>query len=169
MTAAEEKQPSDEQVPLFLHYLAEILRGVAPMPPEVMVRLGQALKVVLADLHCQPAEEPPNFYRMAILLSQDPRPTIGELSEALSLPISTVSRIVSQLEERGYAERLPDSADGRVVRVALTDAARELYETVGIRAARNARGVLGCLTPEERTILLTLMAKLASNVNQETR
>ena len=46
---------------------------------------------------------------------------------------------------------------------------RELYETVGCRAARNAQGVLGCLTPEERTILLTLMAKLASNVNLETR
>lgn len=167
MTAARERQPSDDQIKLFLHYLAEILRGIAPMPPEVMVRLGQALKDVMGDLHCQPAAEPPNFYRMAVLLSQEPRPTIGELSEALSLPISTASRIVSQLEERGYAERLPDAEDGRVVRVALTGSARELYETVGIRAARNAEGVLGCLTGEERTILLTLLAKLASNVNRD--
>ena len=169
MKAGAEPQPPAGQETLFLHYLAEILRGIAPMPPEVMVRLGQALKMVMSDLHTQPADEPPNLYRMAVLLSQEPRLTIGELSEALSLPISTVSRVVSQLEERGYAERLPDAADGRVVRVALTDAARELYETVGCRAARNAQGVLGCLTPEERTILLTLMAKLASNVNLGTR
>ncbi len=50
----------------------------------------------------------------------------------------------------------------------MTDIARELYETVGSRAARNAEGVLGCLTAEERTILLTLMAKLASNVNRDS-
>lgn len=169
MTAAREKRPPDDHVHLFLHYLAEILRGIAPMPPEVMLRLGQALKDVMGDLHCQPSAEPPNFYRMAVRLSQEPSPTIGELGESLSLPVSTVSRIVSQLEERGYARRLPDTADGRVVRVAMTDFARELYETASSRAARNAQGVLGCLTPEERTILLTLMAKLASNVNQGTR
>lgn len=168
-TAARGQSASTEEVARFLHFFAEILRGIAPMPPEVMVRLGQALKDVMADLHIPPADEPPNFYRMAILLTQEPRPTMGELGEALSLPLSTVSRIVSQLEERGYAERLPDAADGRVVRVALTDAARDLYETVGSRAACNAEGVLRCLTAEERAILLTLLAKLASNVNRENR
>ena len=159
--------PPADQSTQFLHYLAEILRGIAPMPPEVMVRLGQALKDVMTDLHCQPSAEPPNFYRMAILLSREPKPTIGELSESLSLPVSTVSRIVSQLEERGYARRLPDAADGRVVRVAMTDAARDLYDTACGRAAQNAERVLGCLTSEERAILLTLMAKLASNLEHE--
>lgn len=157
----------DDRAIEFLHYLAEILRGIAPMPPEVMVRLGQALKDVTGELHCQPSAEPHNFYRMAILLSQEPSRTIGELGESLSLPVSTVSRIVSQMEERGYARRLTDPADGRVVRVAMTDAARELYETVGSRAARNAEGVLACLTREEQTILLTLLAKLAANVDRE--
>lgn len=137
------------------------------MPPEVMLRLGQALKDVMGDLQCQPSAEPPNFYRMAVRLNQEPSPTIGELSEFLSLPVSTVSRVVSQLEERGYAQRLPDAADGRVVRVAMTDFARELYETASGRAARNAERVLGCLTTEERGILLTLMAKLASNLDRE--
>jgi DNA-binding MarR family transcriptional regulator len=169
MTAAREYRPSDDHATRFLHYLAEILRGIAPMPPEVMVRLGHALKDVMTDLHCQPAAEPPNFYRMAVLLSQEPRPTIGELSDSLSLPVSTVSRIVSQLEERGYAQRLPDPTDGRVVRVAMTDSARELYEMATSRAARNAESVLACLTLEERTILLTLMAKLAANLDRETR
>ncbi len=164
----EEPHRPDDQAPLFLQCLAEVLRGIAPMPPEVMVRLGQALKDIMADPHTQPAAEPPNFYRMAILLTQDPRPTMGELSEYLSLPVSTVSRLVSQLEERGYVERLPDPADGRVVRVAMTNGATELYEAFGSRAARNAQKVLGCLTPEERTILLILLVKLASNLDQET-
>ncbi len=159
--------PPADQATLFLQYLAEILRGIAPMPPEVMLRLGQALKDVMVDLHTQPASDPPNFYRMAILLSQEPRPTIGELSESLSLPVSTVSRIVSQLEERGWARRRPDPADGRMVRVAMTDAARDLYETASARATSNAQGVMACLTPEERAILLTLMAKLAGNLNRE--
>lgn len=139
------------------------------MPPEVMLRLGQALKDVMADLHTQPSADPPNFYRMAILLSQEPRPTIGELSESLSLPVSTVSRIVSQLEERGWARRRPDPADGRVVRVAMTEAARDLYETASARATRNAQSVIACLTREETAILLTLMAKVAGNLSQEAR
>ncbi len=166
MTAGRGQPPATDQATLFIQYVAEILRGITPMPPEVMVRLGQAVKDVLVDLPCQPAAERPNLYRMALLLAREPNPTIGELSESLSLPVSTVSRIVSQLEERGHARRLPDPADGRVVRVAMTDAARELYETASARAASNAVKVLGCLTPEERTILLTLLDKLASNVNR---
>ena len=168
MTAGGKQQPSTDQVAQFLRYLAEILSNITPMPPDVMARLGSDLKRTCPDPGSDHVAEPPVFYRMAGMLSEDLKPTMGELSEALSLPLSTVSRMVSQLEERGYAKRLPDSSDGRVVRVALTDVAKELYETVSSHAARNAQSVLGCLTPEEKTILLTLLAKVACNLNKDT-
>ena len=46
---------------------------------------------------------------------------MGELSNALSLPFSTATRMVDYLVARGYIQRLSDTTDRRVVRVALTD------------------------------------------------
>jgi DNA-binding MarR family transcriptional regulator len=169
MTAGGEQQPSTDQGTQFLRYLAEILPNITPMPPEVMARLGSDLKDIHPNLGSHPVAEPPVFYRMAGMLCGDHKPTMGDLSGSLSLPLSTVSRMVSLLEEHGYAKRLPDAADGRVVRVTLTDVGRQLYEAVSSHAARNAQKVLVCLTPEEQIIFLTLLAKVASNLNRDIR
>jgi DNA-binding MarR family transcriptional regulator len=93
---------------------------------------------------------------------------MGELSKSLSLPLSTVSRIVSMLEEHGFAKRHPDSEDGRVVRVGLTDTGRQIYEAMLSHGASNARRVLDCLTVEEQMILLTLLGKVATNLRKDT-
>ena len=168
MTAAREKQPSTDQVDRFLLYLVEVLTGIIPVPPEVMVRLGSDLADIPPNFSPHAAAEPPALYRILGMLCEDQKPTMGELSGALSLPLSTVSRMVGRLEERGYAERLPDAADGRVVRVALTDSGRHLYETTVANAARNAHRILGCLTPEELTIFLTLLAKVVHSLKKDT-
>ena len=91
---------------------------------------------------------------------------MGELSEALSLPLSTVSRIVSMFEEKGYVERQSDAEDGRVVRVALTDAGHQIYEAMQSHAVHTAQSILDDLTPEEQIILLTLLGKVASNLKK---
>jgi DNA-binding MarR family transcriptional regulator len=169
MTAGGEQQPSTDQVAQFLRYLAEILPNITPMPPEMMAHLGGHLNPIHPKLSSHLVAEPPVFYRMAGMLCRDTKPTMGELSGALSLPLSTVSRMVSLLEEHGYAQRLPDPADGRVVRVALTNVGRQLHEAIESHAARSAQSILGCLTPEEQIILLTLLAKVASNLNRDTR
>lgn len=93
---------------------------------------------------------------------------MGELSKGLSLPLSTVSRIISTLEEQGFAKRLPDAEDGRVVRVELTDKGRQIYEAMQSHALRSAQSILDCLTVEEQIILLTLLGKVASNLKKET-
>lgn len=112
--------------------------------------------------------EPPTIYRMASMLYGDPKPTMGELSKALSLPLSTVSRIVSMLEQQRFAKRLPDAEDGRVVRVELTDAGRRIYEAMVTHGVHNAQSILDCLTVEEQLILLTLLGKVASNLKKNS-
>ena len=47
--------------------------------------------------------------------------TISELTRELQLGHSTVSGIVDRLQARGIVQRLPDPADRRYTRVALTD------------------------------------------------
>jgi DNA-binding MarR family transcriptional regulator len=168
MTAGGEHQPSADNTVQFLRYLEEIVALIVSMPPE----LTEHLRRLLADRrHSKEpsllAFEPPILNRMATILYGDTKPTMGELSRALSRPLSTVSRIISMLEEYGYVQRLPDSDDGRVVRVALTDVGRQLYEAMRSHEARSAQIILDCLTVEERIILLTLLGKVAANLNRE--
>lgn len=59
--------------------------------------------------------------------------TMGKIGEHLYLEVSTVTRVVDQLANAGYVERVPDPDDRRVVRAKLTHAGIEMVN--GIRAA----------------------------------
>jgi DNA-binding MarR family transcriptional regulator len=148
--------------------LTEIMPKVISMPPDLRAHLMAQLGGVHPRFSPHLIAEPPTIHRIASMLHGDPKPTMGELSKALSLPLSTVSRIVSMMEEQGFAKRLPDAEDGRVVRVDLTDAGRQIHEAMQSHAVRSAQSILDCLTVEEQIILLTLLGKVASNLKKGT-
>jgi DNA-binding MarR family transcriptional regulator len=54
--------------------------------------------------------------------------TMNELSKGVNLEISTMTRMVDQLVEKGLVQRETDAKDRRVVRVALTEAGRTLHD-----------------------------------------
>jgi len=166
MSADTEQQASAERVDRFLQHLMEIMPKLASMPPEMNSHLVGQFDGIHPRLSPHLVAEPPTIHRMASMLYGDPKPTMGELSKALSLPLSTVSRIVSMLEEQGFVQRLPDTEDGRVVRVDLTDAGRQIYEVMKSHAVCSAQSILDCLTVEEQIILLTLLGKVASNLQK---
>ncbi len=168
MSADRPGKASTERVNRLLQHLEEIVPRLTMIPSEVRSHLTNQLDAVHPRFSPRLIAEPPTMHRMASMLYSDPKPTMGELSKALSLPLSTVSRIVSMLEEQGFAKRLPDAEDGRVVRVGLTDTGQQIYEAMLSHGVRNAERVLDCLTPEEQIILLTLLGKVASNLKKET-
>ena len=92
---------------------------------------------------------------------------MGELSKTLSLPLSTMTRIVDSGEKFGIVQRFPDPDDGRIVRVALTDDGCQLYGAMKDMQAQGVKKVLVCLTPEERAILLTLLRKVTTSIKQQ--
>ena len=66
--------------------------------------------------------------------------TQSELAARLRLEKSTVSRLVGQLQERGWVERRRAEHDGRVLLLELTDQGRQMAEQVATsRAAFFAR------------------------------
>lgn len=168
MSADAEGNTSAERVHRLLQHLMEIMPKLTSMPPEMHSHLMSQFDRVHARFSPRLVAEPPTMHRIASMLYRDPKPTMGELSKALSLPLSTVSRIVDMLEEQGFAKRQPDAEDGRVVRVDLTDTGRQVYEAMVRHGVRNAERVLDCLTPEEQIILLTLLGKVASNLKKGT-
>lgn len=87
---------------------------------------------------------------------------IGELHRHVLLSQPALSRMVDRLVERGFIERCADPADGRGVRLSLTEAGRDKQREIGRRHARSvARAVTAELTPEELEQLTTICRKLA--------
>jgi len=106
------------------------------------------------------------FYRISYNLYRDSNMTMGELSNALSVPLSTATRMVDWFVDNGYAQRLPDPEDRRVVRVALTDSGRELYQTIERYMGQRFRQILSPLTAEEQGVLLLLLEKVAKALRE---
>ena len=94
------------------------------------------------------------FYRFSSSIYRKSNLTMGELSSAMSVPLSTATRVVDLLVNRGYAQRLPDPEDRRVVRIALTDSGRELHETINNYIGQRVQQILSHLSIEERITLL---------------
>lgn len=101
------------------------------------------------------------IYNIGVLLSRESGSlTMGELSKALDVPLSTATRIVDWLVESGYVRRLSDPEDRRIVRVALTEAGRELYKAVDEFLLQRIGQILLPFSPEERASLVYLLQKL---------
>lgn len=109
------------------------------------------------------------FYNMGVVLSHYSNPiTMGELSHELDVPLSTATRIMDWMVDNGYAQRLPDPEDRRVVRVALTPAGREIYRTIQEFIMGRVEQLLGQFTPEECDTFLVLMRKILVALEQTT-
>jgi DNA-binding MarR family transcriptional regulator len=87
---------------------------------------------------------------------------ISELHRHVLLSQPALSRLVHRLAARGLIECRSDPADGRGVRVSLTDAGRALQRQVGRKHARSvARALAGTLTRGELAQLEAISRKLA--------
>jgi len=107
-----------------------------------------------------PASSYQLFYRVSSSLYRKSYLTMGELSSALSVPLSTATRIVDWMVDRGYTHRLPDPEDRRIVRIALTDSGNELHQTIERYIRQRVQQILSCLAGEERNTLVNLVRKV---------
>ena len=110
------------------------------------------------------------FYRIGMVLTRSVEPPpMGELSKALDVPLSTATRIVEGLVETGYAERIADPDDRRVVRIALTEDGRRLYLAMYNYIRERIDTVLSLFTADERAQLIGLLQKLGSSLDNMTK
>jgi DNA-binding MarR family transcriptional regulator len=101
------------------------------------------------------------LFHVCIVLSVHQEPvTMGELSHALDVPLSTATRIVDWLVKNGYAERLSDPKDRRIVRVSLTETGRAMYQAGNKLIQNRVEVLLRPFSPAERENLVELANKL---------
>jgi DNA-binding MarR family transcriptional regulator len=124
------------------HRFAELLSGVARE-----IRHRQASEVCCGDLTLE------QFQTLRAVSAAD-RPTIGALSAALRVDLSTMSRNVTVLERNGYLLRSRSSEDGRVVHVGITGKGCRALETLSCDERDVLKDVYQRLPPAERPKVL---------------
>jgi DNA-binding MarR family transcriptional regulator len=93
--------------------------------------------------------------------------TQQELGHRLRLEKSTVSRLVRQVEARGWVTRSGDDRDGRVVRLALTEQGQQVAgELANARAAKFTR-LIGAIPEEQRAAVLSSLRVLVEAMHEQ--
>jgi DNA-binding MarR family transcriptional regulator len=87
---------------------------------------------------------------------------LGELHRHVLLSQPALSRLVERLVDRGLVQRCADPADGRGVRLYLTDAGQARQRELGARHARDVARALGArVSSDELATLAAICQKLA--------
>jgi DNA-binding MarR family transcriptional regulator len=86
--------------------------------------------------------------------------TMNELSRALGLANSTMTRMVEHLVSRGLVSRAEDAQDRRVVRVALTTAGRKLQGELKGARMEIQRLIFSEIKDDERGAVLEMLTRL---------
>ncbi|MDH3296368.1 MAG: MarR family transcriptional regulator [Acidimicrobiia bacterium] len=94
-------------------------------------------------------------YLVLLILWEHRSRQVGEIAASLQLATHAVSPIVDRLEEADLVRRTRDGADGRVVRVELTEAGTELEA-----AAAEVQEKIRCQTSLEDSEVVRLRAEL---------
>jgi DNA-binding MarR family transcriptional regulator len=107
------------------------------------------------------------FYLVGNILSQNAGPiSMGELSRDLEVPLSTATRIMDWLVNNGYAQRLPDPNDRRIVRVELTEKGKVTYQANNTFMLERVAQALSPFTPSERDVFIALLNKVLNAFEQ---
>jgi DNA-binding MarR family transcriptional regulator len=85
---------------------------------------------------------------------------LTELAAREGVTQPAMTQLIARLSEQGLTTRAADPADGRVVRVQLTDAGRDLIATRRQVRAERVSGLLISLTPAERAALIAALPAL---------
>ena len=113
-------------------------------------------------------------FQVLALLEINGAMPMGRLAEALDVALPNATGIVNRLADRGIVTRDHDELDRRVVRVALSDAGRELVAEMEAERRARIHRLIGALDAGQRERLLASMRDLraaldALNPTERTR
>jgi DNA-binding MarR family transcriptional regulator len=161
---AQLNQPQDysEQINEIVQGLMQVWVKFDTVLPAELSKIQHQLEGIRPEGEHHPETNYQLFYRFSSSIYGKANLTMGELSSAMSVPLSTATRMVDLLVNRGYAQRLPDAEDRRIVRIALTESGRELHKTINSYIAQRVKEILAHLSVAERNQLFTIIRKVVS-------
>lgn len=90
---------------------------------------------------------------------------VSELAARLRVTLQRTGQLVSELEEVGYLERVPDPTDGRAKRVVFSARGRTLIRDIDEITAESTADFGDLLGEDRLTTLCSLLAELDLKVN----
>jgi DNA-binding MarR family transcriptional regulator len=100
---------------------------------------------------------------LAALREQDGR-RMGDLSETTSIEVSTLTRLVDNMEKKGLVARRRETGDARVVALHVTPAGRRLAQRITPIAERYESVALAGFTAAEADSLKAALRRLYGNM-----
>jgi DNA-binding MarR family transcriptional regulator len=94
-------------------------------------------------------------------------PTMGELGEISNFQLSTLTRVVDRLVERGLVAREADSFDRRVVRVSITNEGSQIVRKFEMARKKKVKSILMRLTSRERKDLIRVLQDIHKRISSE--
>lgn len=145
----------------------------APTPSietEIVAALRRIIRAI--DLHSRQLvqEIGLTWPQLATLRSADKAGSvsIGALARLVHLGQPTLTGIVDRLERSGYVSRSPDAADGRSVRVTVTDRGREVLSRAPSLLQDRFTAQLVQLHDWERHLMLASLQRIAEMMDAES-
>jgi len=127
--------------------------------------LHELLKVIQfrdRDLACCYDLSATQCYALAAVANEGAA-TVNDLAARLYLEKSTASRVAAGLEAKGHLVRRADERDGRVVRLEVSPAGREVLARIERDLASRYAELLSDFDPEVRRAMTRLVARLAAS------
>jgi DNA-binding MarR family transcriptional regulator len=106
----------------------------------------------------------PGVLSALTLIRDNPGVRHGVLADAMVVRRPNMTKLVGYLARTGLILRRESSDDGRSVALFITAKGRRLLERTDTPNAAHEAGITAALTSAERTELLRLLGKLASNL-----
>ena len=139
--------------------------GLTNFAPYLMNRIMGRYNASLRDEMAEQGLTTPKMRALAVLSVVD-GPLIRELAVYTVVDPSTLSRSLDQLQADGLIRREADSADSRAVRIFITDAGRNSFESLWPHmAAAQARMFRG-IPDDERSAFVGTLQKMLTNIRK---
>ena len=100
------------------------------------------------------------FWALKMIAHHDKPVSVKDLSQKLNITSGAVSQMIDPLVEKGLVTRTEDAQDRRIVRLELTDKARETFKTLRQAHLENVKSMFDDLSEEELNTLENLLKKI---------
>ncbi len=90
-----------------------------------------------------------------------------DIEQEFQLRRSTVSKVLTHMEEKGHIQRIPVKEDKRLKKIALTDKTEKIAQKLILSRQQLDKKMVEGLTDSELDILVSILEKIKKNLSQE--
>ncbi len=132
--------------------------------PYLLNRAGARIATAFGE-EMRPLGASLQIWRVLAALHEKDGRRMGDLSKTTSIEVSTLTRLVDNMEESGLVERRRDADDARVVALHATAAGRRLTRRILPIAERYEAVALKGFSPREAETLKKALRRLYDNMD----